>query len=85
MLDVRERGDVREVVVDASLAEIPRAGVYPHRILSRAGDDWRQWGQGPDRVLGRLCMEDDVLRVGVAIPDGAAGGRARPARRRRRL
>ena len=74
VLDVRERGDVREVVVDASLAEIPRAGVYPHRILSRAGHHWHQWGRGPDRVVGRLCMEDDVLRVGIAIPDALRAG-----------
>ena len=76
VLELRERNGVREVVVDASLAEVPRAGVYPHRILSHAGDEWRHWGRGPDRVLGRLCMEDDVLRVGVAIPDELrAGGR----------
>ena len=76
VLELRERNGVREAVVDASLAEVPRAGVYPHRILSHAGDEWRHWGRGPDRVLGRLCMEDDVLRVGVAIPDELrAGGR----------
>jgi diaminopimelate decarboxylase len=69
VLEVRETGDAREIVVDASLAEVPRAGVYPHRILSRTARGWRHWGHGPDRVVGRLCMEDDVLRMSIAVPD----------------
>jgi diaminopimelate decarboxylase len=76
VLELRDRGAAREIVVDASLAEIPRANVYPHRLLSRSrdGDGWLQWGRGPDRVLGRLCMEDDVLRTGIAVPDEVGAG-----------
>ena len=76
VLELRERGGAREIVVDASLAEVPRAGVFAHRMLSRVDGRWRQWRRGPDRVLGRLCMEDDVLSVGVAVPgDVRAGAR----------
>jgi diaminopimelate decarboxylase len=74
VLELRSRGGAREIVVDASLAEVPRAGVYPHRVLSRGENGWRQWGRGPDRMLGRLCMEDDVLRAGVALPDEIEAG-----------
>ena len=74
VLEVRETGDAREIVVDASLAEVPRAGVYPHRILSRTAGGWRHWGHGPDRVVGRLCMEDDVLRMSIAVPDEIRAG-----------
>ena len=76
VLELRERDGVREIVVDASLAEVPRCVWYPHRLLSRGDDGWRHWGRGPDRVVGRLCMEDDVLRTGIAVPDDVgAGGR----------
>ena len=74
VLELRERDGAREIVVDASLAEVPRAGVFAHRMLSQVDGRWRQWRRGPDRVLGRLCMEDDVLSVGVAVPDDVRAG-----------
>lgn len=74
VLERRERSGVRELVVDASLAEVPRAPVFPHRILSRSGGGQRLWGRGPDRIVGRLCMEDDVLRAGIAVPDDVDAG-----------
>ncbi len=74
VLEVRDGRGAREIVVDASLAEVPRAPVYPHRILSQSDGEWLRWGRGPDRVLGRLCMEDDVLRTGVAVPDDVRAG-----------
>jgi diaminopimelate decarboxylase len=74
VLELRGGTGAREIVVDASLAELPRANAYPHRVLSRGDDGWRQWGRGPDRMLGRLCMEDDVLRTGVALPDEVRAG-----------
>jgi diaminopimelate decarboxylase len=70
VLEVRRGAGAWEIVVDASLAEVPRAPVYPHRILSGG----RVWGRGPDRMLGRLCMEDDVLRAGVAVPEDVEPG-----------
>jgi diaminopimelate decarboxylase len=74
VLELRRGSGAREIVVDASLAEVPRASVYPHRVLSRGAGGWYQWGRGPDRMLGRLCMEDDVLRAGVALPDDVQAG-----------
>jgi diaminopimelate decarboxylase len=74
VLEVRRQGDPREIVVDASVAELPEAAAFPHRILSGDGQGWKRWGRGPDRILGRLCMENDVLRSGVAIPDDLSSG-----------
>ncbi len=74
VLELRERHGAREIVVDAALAEVPRCVWYPHRLLSRGEGGWRHWGRGPDRVVGRLCMEDDVLRTGVAVPDDVRAG-----------
>lgn len=74
VLEVRAAGDLREIVIDASIAELPESAAYPHRILSRRAGDWRCWGRGPDRILGRLCMENDLIRGRLAIPDDLRAG-----------
>ncbi len=74
VLELRERDGARELVVDAALAEVPRCVWYPHRLLSRGEHGWQHWGRGPDRLVGRLCMEDDVLRTGIAVPDDVRPG-----------
>ncbi len=71
VIEVRERdGHVDEVVVDASIAELPEARSFPHRVAYRpsAARGWLGLPKGDGRVLGRLCMEDDVLAENVAIP-----------------
>ena len=70
VLDVRRQdGTIHEVVVDACIAELPLASVYPHRFFHIAGDRLVPLPRGPVRVLGRICMEDDVLSHGLELPD----------------
>jgi diaminopimelate decarboxylase len=71
VLEVRRSArDIEAVVVDASIAELPEATHYPHRILYRMGHGkWTVLGSGDGIVLGRLCMEEDVLAVNVRFPD----------------
>ncbi len=66
----------REVVVDGSIAELPMYFVHPHRILHQAtgSSDWQAVGRGSVRLMGRLCMEHDVLATNVALPEGAKAG-----------
>jgi diaminopimelate decarboxylase len=65
----------REVVVDASIAELPEARNFPHRPLWRDSEGaWRPFRCGTDRILGRLCMENDVLADGVSLPDALKPG-----------
>src|SRR5262249_33034012 len=77
LLEVRRStSGVREAVVDASIADLPLADVYPHRILTfdaerRRG---RGLGHGDGRLLGRLCMEDDVVATNLALPETARAG-----------
>ncbi len=65
-----ERGDrPREVIVDASIADLPLAGWQPHRVL-HCSPNWEPigWlGAGSDVIMGSICMEADILasRVGV--------------------
>ncbi|GLW93534.1 ATP-grasp domain-containing protein [Actinokineospora globicatena] len=75
VLDVRDGPHGRAAVVDASIAELPDWGSHPHPVLWRApGAPWRRLRPGDESVLGRLCMEHDRPRAGLALPDGIAEG-----------
>ena len=76
VLDVHDEGDGIGVVVDAAIAELPDAGSHPHRVFRRGegSGEWLPLGPGLDRVLGRSCMEHDVLSTSVAVPPDVAVG-----------
>ncbi len=78
VLDVRRHnGKLDEVVVDACIAELPLAAAYPHRIfLVDPSGRGRATpiGRGDVRVLGRICMEDDVLSSGLNLPESLSVG-----------
>lgn len=66
----------REVVVDASIADLPMSQYQPHRVLwipdHQSGAKWLH--RGEDRILGCICMENDVLAPDVYLPDGVREG-----------
>jgi diaminopimelate decarboxylase len=66
----------REIVVDGSIAELPMYFVHPHRILyQRAeGGELQPVGRGNTHLMGRLCMEHDVVAANVALPEDAKAG-----------
>ena len=74
VLDVRRdrEGRPTELVVDACIAELPLAQAYPHRVFFRAEGDAQslQLRRGKNRILGRICMEDDILAQHVEVPEG---------------
>jgi diaminopimelate decarboxylase len=77
VLDVRRdrTGQINELVLDASLAELPLASLYPHRLLTRGADGrLRSVGRGRARLLGRICMEDDCIASSVDVPANTAIG-----------
>ena len=62
ILEVRNGPGRREIVVDASLGDLPEATHYPHRICLLRCGGWQPLpAAGQDRILGRTCMEDDIL------------------------
>lgn len=70
-----EPGEPTEVVVDASIAELPMCTFYPHRILHMAADGhWQPLGNGNVQLLGRLCMEHDIIASQVHLPQHAKAG-----------
>jgi diaminopimelate decarboxylase len=76
VLEVRRRPDGgSEAVVDAAISDLPMAPYYPHRVYGRGGGGgWRALAGGEDRLLGRICMETDILATDVALPDGLEPG-----------
>jgi diaminopimelate decarboxylase len=64
-----------ELVVDACIAELPLCGVQPHRVIhARPNGTWHVLARGYTRVLGRICMEDDILSEGLQVADDIAVG-----------
>ncbi|HEY0038007.1 MAG TPA: hypothetical protein VGB66_15020 [Longimicrobium sp.] len=69
VLEVRRDKDGNtEAVVDAAISDLPMAPFYPHRIYTPSGGGWEALGGGRDRVLGRICMETDILASDLALP-----------------
>ena len=65
-----------EAVVDASIAELPMHFFYPHRMLRRCGETgaWQPLRRGKTHLMGRLCMEHDVVAANVQLPEGTRAG-----------
>jgi diaminopimelate decarboxylase len=77
ILEIRNySGEPREAVVDGSIAELPMYFFYPHRILSkdRQSGDWKSLDRGKTQLLGRLCMEHDIVATNVELPKDAEVG-----------
>lgn len=65
----------KEAVVDGSIAELPMYYVQPHRILHKdTNGHWTTLARGTTRLLGRLCMEHDIVAANVELPDGLTPG-----------
>jgi diaminopimelate decarboxylase len=68
--------EITEAVVDGSIAELPMHFFQPHRILhwNAATKEWHPLKRGKTQLLGRLCMEHDIVARGVELPEGARVG-----------
>jgi diaminopimelate decarboxylase len=62
--------------VDGSIAELPMHFFQPHRILHRDSQtgELRPLRRGKTMLMGRLCMEHDIVARGVELPAGARAG-----------
>lgn len=71
ILEVRRSGqDVSSLVTDCSIAEVNQVDQYPHRVLIQNSGNgaWEILSKGDSKILGRLCMENDILCRNVALP-----------------
>jgi diaminopimelate decarboxylase len=77
VLEIQEHEEDRvEAVVDASIAELPMYFFYPHRMLHQCADtgELQPIGRGKTHLMGRLCMEHDVVAANVRLPEGTRAG-----------
>jgi diaminopimelate decarboxylase len=65
-----------EAVVDASIAEIPMHFWQPHRMVRKCSETGalQPIGRGKTHLMGRLCMEHDIIASGVQLPEGTRAG-----------
>ncbi len=77
VLEVRKSREGTDVVVDGSVAEVTDVKSHHHRIMSVSSSGKPTlWTRGNDRLLGRLCMEFDIVADGVKLPPGLKRGDA---------
>jgi diaminopimelate decarboxylase len=76
VLEVRNYlGKYSEVVMDGSIAELPMHFFHPHRILSQNPQgEWEALARGDSMLLGRLCMEHDIVALNVQLPKETKAG-----------
>ncbi len=77
ILEIQEHEDDKvEAVVDASIAELPMYFFYPHRMLRKCSEtgQLQPLGRGKTHLMGRLCMEHDIVAANVQLPEGTRAG-----------
>ncbi|HEX8482170.1 MAG TPA: ATP-grasp domain-containing protein [Allosphingosinicella sp.] len=77
ILEIQEHEDnMVEAVVDGSIAELPMYAFQPHRILRQCGTTGalQPLGRGKTHLMGRLCMEHDIVASNVSLPEGTKAG-----------
>ena len=76
VLETREEdGKITEAVVDGSIAELPMYFFYPHRVMARDHvGRWKPLKRGKTRLMGRLCMEHDVVASNIELPEHTRPG-----------
>ncbi|MBY0442959.1 MAG: hypothetical protein K2Q25_12625, partial [Mycobacteriaceae bacterium] len=76
VLEIRRGDSADELIVDGSFAELHAAQAYPRHIAwrSEAAQDWAVLESGGARILGRLCIETDILAAGITLPPRLAVG-----------
>ncbi len=77
ILEIQQHDDdYVEAVVDASIAELPMYFFYPHRMLRKCGvtGAMTPLSRGKTHLMGRLCMEHDVVAANVSLPEGTQAG-----------
>ncbi len=73
VLEVRARPARREAVIDLGYSDWPQMHAYLHGFFAWRGGCWTPLGRGPDRLLGRTCLEYDLIEGLRFPPDFTAG------------
>jgi diaminopimelate decarboxylase len=75
VIEVRDTKSRRDVVADACLSEIPLAAYFPRDVYRLSANGClSKLPFGEDRILGRVCMEHDILAAAIDLPPETAEG-----------
>jgi len=76
IIGIRERGNEKDIIIGAAINDVPDALSFPHGIMWRSSKEswWMNLNSGRDRILGRICMETDILRNDISLPNGVEIG-----------
>ncbi len=74
VLEVRRRTNRTDIVVDSGLPAMPHVVDRAHRVFVNRDNRWLKLAPGDDRILGNICMEDDVVHADVALPGDITEG-----------
>jgi len=70
VVELRQNRDgSRDAVIDGSIAELPMSLARPHRVVAVQRGRTAMLPSGGDRILGRLCLEFDILRSQIGLPE----------------
>lgn len=74
VLEVRRRGGNTDLVVDAGYPDLPQIESYVHRLYLARGSELRAIERGGScRIVGRTCLEYDLLAADARLEDAAPG------------
>jgi len=65
--------DAGLAVVDAAIAEMPDQVSLPRSVYVRRRSGWRELPRGEGCLVGRTCIEGDVVAIGLQLDDLEAG------------
>ncbi len=73
ILETRGRGSRSEIVVDAGYPDLPQIGTFEHRFFVMERGSVSRLGPGGGRIVGRTCLEYDVLATNLNLEACVAG------------
>jgi diaminopimelate decarboxylase len=69
VLEIRRDGGRTDVVVDAAYTDLLQISAFAHRVLAIVDGTPHLLPAGNDRILGCSCLEYDVIRSDVRLPE----------------
>jgi len=68
VLEARSSAEGPEIIVDAGHPDFPHLQQAPHRLFLRRNGALQKLSGGPGRIIGRSCLEYDVIAQNVRLP-----------------
>jgi diaminopimelate decarboxylase len=75
ILEVRQHGGKVDIVIDAGYPDLPQLQTFTHRLFIRSARGLTPISHnGSSCILGRTCLEYDIIAQNVTLPEDLAVG-----------